>query len=79
MSELRFAQLQKSRTLEELYIRFIRAVHLLRGVANPVSIADSILQWNKEIICGEIETIPREHILVRWSLEYFQNLQEVNK
>jgi len=74
MRELRFAQLQKSRTLDELYIRMVRAVHLLKKTVNPASVADSILHWSKEMVNGDIDSDPRKRILVRWGLEYFQHL-----
>ena len=74
MSELRFSQLQKSRTLDELYTRMIRAVHLLRKKSNPVSVADSILHWTKEMVNEEVDADPRNRIKVRWGLDYFQHL-----
>jgi CRISPR system Cascade subunit CasB len=74
MSELRFAQLQKSRSIDEFFMRLIRAVHLLRKKANIVSVTDSILHWVKEMVDGEIDQDPRNRILVRWGLDYFQHL-----
>lgn len=72
MSELRFSQLQKSRTLDELYIRMIRAIRLIGKHSNIISIADSIFHWTSEMIDGEIDSDPRKRILVRWGLDYFQ-------
>jgi CRISPR system Cascade subunit CasB len=77
MSELRFAQLQKSRSLDELFTRMIRAIHLMRKSANPVSVADSILHWTKEMVNGDIDSDPRKRILVRWGLDYFQHLPKM--
>lgn len=74
MSELRFSQLQKSRTLDELYIRMIRAVRLLGKKANIVSITDSIFHWTSEMMDGEVDNDPRKRILVRWGLDYFQSI-----
>jgi CRISPR system Cascade subunit CasB len=74
VSEWRFSQLQKSRTLDELYTRMNRTVKLLGGKANIVSIADGVLLWAKEMVEGEVDTDPRNRILVRWGLDYFQNL-----
>lgn len=76
VSELRFSQLQKSRTLDELFIRMIRTVHILKKTVNPLSVADSILHWSKEMVNGEIDTDPRKRILVRWGLDYFQHLSQ---
>jgi CRISPR system Cascade subunit CasB len=74
MSELRFSQLQKSRTLDELYIRMVRAVRLLGKKANIVSMADSIFHWTSEMIDGDVDNDPRKRILVRWGLDYFQSI-----
>jgi hypothetical protein len=52
----------------------IRSVKILRKKANPVSICDSIFSWSKEMLDNEIEPNPRNKFLIRWSLEYFQNL-----
>lgn len=79
MSELRFAQLQKSRTLDELYIRMVRAIHLLRKTASPLSVADSILHWYKEVLNGDINDDPRNRVQARWGLDYFQNLPGIKK
>ncbi len=58
VSELRFAQLQKSRTLDEMYIRMIRTIKLLDKTVSPVSVADNILHWMKEIIDGNTDAVP---------------------
>ncbi len=74
LSELRFSQLLKSRTLDELYIRMIRAIRILREKADPVSVAESVLHWYREMEIGEAENGARNRILVRWGLDYFQNI-----
>jgi len=74
MSELRFAQLQKSRTIDEFFIRMVRAVKLLQGNANIISVADSIFHWVKEMVDGEIDENPRNHLCVRWGIEYFHHI-----
>ncbi len=76
VSELRFSQLQKSRTIDEFYIRMVRTIHLLDNKANVVSVADNVLHWIKEMVNGETDPDPRKRILVRWGLEYFQNLPQ---
>ena len=74
MSELRFSQLQKSHTIDELFIRMVRAVRLLGKQANIISIADNIFHWISEMVDGEVDNDPRKHILVRWGMDYFQNV-----
>jgi len=74
MSELRFSQLQKSRTIDELYIRMVRAIRLLGKQANIISIADSIFHWVSEMVDGDIDNDPRKRILVRWGMDYYQNI-----
>ena len=46
-SENRFRQLLKSRDLEEFYRNLRRAIQVLRGVVNPVRVADVILAWDR--------------------------------
>ena len=48
VSEMRFAQLQKSRTLDELFTRMRRTIQLLRRKTSVVSTADSVLHWYRE-------------------------------
>ena len=74
VSELRFSQIQKSRTIDEIYIRMIRAIHMLNKTVSPISVADNILHWIKEMVNGEIDSDPHSRILVRWGLDYFQHL-----
>lgn len=76
VSELRFSQIQKSRSLDEVYIRMIRAIHLLGKAVGPVSVTDNILHWTKEMENGDVDSDPHKRILVRWGLDYFQNLSK---
>lgn len=78
VSELRFSQLQKSRTLDELYTRMIRTIHLLKKSASPLSVADAILHWVKEMVNDNVDSDPRNRIRVRWGLDYFQNVPKNN-
>jgi CRISPR system Cascade subunit CasB len=73
MSELRFSQLQHSRDLDELLRRLRRAVHLLDGKTNVVSLADDILHWHQEQTFGS-DTRPQQHLPVRWATDYFTEL-----
>lgn len=73
MSELRFSQLIKSRTLDELFIRMIRAIKLTGKKTNVVSVADTVFHWIKEMVDGESDNDPRKHIVVRLGLDYFQS------
>ena len=74
VSELRFSQLQKSMTLDELFIRMRRSIQLLGKKANVISVADSIFHWHKEMVNGKPETEKINRIRIRWGLNYFQNL-----
>ncbi|MBY4678207.1 type I-E CRISPR-associated protein Cse2/CasB [Marinobacterium arenosum] len=73
MSELRFSQLQKSRDYDEFYRRLLRAVKLLKGNLNIVSLADSILHWSQEHQYG-IARRPVDRLAVGWAKEYFAAL-----
>ena len=79
VSELRFSQLQKSRSFDELFMRMRRAIQLLRKKTNVVSVADSVLHWFRERELGDVYTKPRDRILVRWGLDYFQQLSTAEK
>ena len=74
VSEMRFSQLQKSRTFDELFTRMRRTVQLLRKRTNVISTADSILHWYRENELGDLYAKPRDRVLVRWGLDYFQQL-----
>ena len=57
MSELRFQQLQKSRDEQEFFTRLCRAIALLGGTANILSLAESILHWLERVsLCSRTPT-----------------------
>lgn len=70
VSEMRFYQLQKSRDLDELYRRMRRAVWLLERRVNVLSLADCVLQWDKERR-GEIHRQPSRRFQFRLAQDYF--------
>jgi CRISPR system Cascade subunit CasB len=73
VTELRFEQLQKSRNPEEFFRRLRRAVHLLNGTVNVLSLSDSILQWMKEYQYG-VDRMPSKRLAVSWAADYYKNL-----
>ncbi|ABW68788.1 type I-E CRISPR-associated protein Cse2/CasB [Desulfosudis oleivorans] len=73
MSELRFQQLQKSRTTDEFYRRMVRAIRLLDGRVNILSLANDIIQWHKEHD-REFDRKPANRLAVRWATDYFSVL-----
>jgi CRISPR system Cascade subunit CasB len=70
MSELRFRQLLKSRTPEEFYRRLLRAVRLLEGSVNILSITDGILRWYEEFLDGANRK-PHKRLSVQWAHDYY--------
>ncbi len=70
MSELRFQQLQKSRTTDDFYLRTIRAIHLLDGKVNILSLADDIIHWHWEFNQQKARN-PANRLAVRWATDYF--------
>ena len=70
MSELRFQQLQKSRTEQEFFTRICRAVDLLGGRVNILSLADSILHWLTEFRFAPA-TRPQNRLAVKWASDYY--------
>lgn len=75
MSELRFQQLQKSRTTDDFYRRILRAIRLLDGKVNISSLANDIIHWNREFD-NQIEHKPTNRLAVRWATDYFTALQK---
>ncbi|MBO2592668.1 type I-E CRISPR-associated protein Cse2/CasB [Shewanella algae] len=70
MSEMRFKQLLKSRTPEEFYRRLLRAVRLLDGKVNLLSLTADILQWYREFYQGP-ERNPVNRLAVKWARDYY--------
>ncbi len=70
MSELRFKQMIKSRTPDELCIRLLRAIHMLKGKVNILSLVEGILLWHKEYSFGEDQN-PMRRLSVKWAHDYY--------
>lgn len=78
MSELRFQQLQKSRTTGDFYRGIVRAIRLLDGRVNIISLAEDILHWHQEFN-DRPDKNPRNRLAVRWATDYFTALQNKAK
>ncbi|NOQ77525.1 MAG: type I-E CRISPR-associated protein Cse2/CasB [Methylococcaceae bacterium] len=76
MSELRFQQLQKSPSTEDFYRRIIRAIQLLKGQVNIVSLAHDIIQWHKEFE-HPVSHSATNRLAVRWATDYFTALAKI--
>jgi len=74
MSELRFQQLQKSPTTDDFYRRIIRAIRLLGGNVNIISLANDIIHWHREFECQVDHRQPANRLAVRWATDYFTAL-----
>jgi len=70
MSELRFMQLQKSRDPDEFFRQLARAISILDGKVNLLSLADGALHWLKEYRCGA-DKEPIKRLAVRWATDYY--------
>lgn len=70
MSELRFQQLQKSKTIDDFYRRILRAIRLLDGNVNILSLANDIIHWHREFE-HTIDRNPNNRLAVRWANDYF--------
>ena len=75
MSELRFRQLQKSQDVDEFFRRMTRAISLLCGTVNVLSLADGILHWLKEHR-QSVDQNPQKRLAVRWASDYYSNLKD---
>jgi len=73
MSELRFQQLQKSPTTDDFYRRIIRAIRLLDGNVNILSLANDIIHWHKEFE-HQLDRHPANRLAIRWATDYFTAL-----
>ncbi len=70
VSELRFQQLQKSRTTDEFYRRMLRVIRLLDGHVNIASMASDIIHWHAEFN-HNADREPGNRLAVRWASDYF--------
>jgi len=70
MSELRFQQLQKSRTPDDFFRRLIRAVKLVDSNINILSLADDIGHWVNEYRYG-VDAKPLNRLAVSWANDYY--------
>lgn len=77
MSEIRFQQLQKSRTTDDFYRGVIRAIRLLGGSVNIPSLANDIIHWHREFD-SRIGREPSKRLAVRWAMDYFTALPKEN-
>ncbi|MFZ5569200.1 MAG: type I-E CRISPR-associated protein Cse2/CasB [Thermodesulfobacteriota bacterium] len=78
MSELRFQQLQKSRTTDEFYHRVLQAIRLLNGKVNISSLASNIIHWHREFN-NQIDREPTKRLSVQWATDYFTALSKETK
>jgi CRISPR system Cascade subunit CasB len=76
MSELRFQQLQKSPTTDDFYRRIIRAIGLLGGNVNIISLANDIIHWHREFEQQVDHRQPANRLAVRWATDYFTALHK---
>lgn len=75
MSELRFQQLQKSHDADEFYLRMSRALAMLGGETNLLSLADDVLLWSKEQR-QSVDKNPHKRLAVRWATDYYTLLKD---
>ena len=71
-SESRFRQLLKSQGWDEFYRNLRRAIQVLRGVINPLRVADVILAWDKESR-RENPVTPGKSLRFQLSQQYYTN------
>ena len=70
-SESRFRRLVNSRGIDELFTALRRAVKIVKGDVNPLSIVDGIILWSK----GRKYTAgAASRFQLKWSHQYFEQL-----
>jgi len=75
MSELRFQQLQKSNDPGEFFRRLLRAVRMLDGNVNILSLANDALHWMHEYQRG-IDRNPQARLAFCWANDYYRTLSK---
>lgn len=78
ISELRFAQLQKSRDGNSFLRRLRRALALIDKTAPVLSLTDNILHWFRELEGAEYQR-PMDRLAVRWATDYFTAINAYDK
>ncbi len=78
MSELRFAQLQKSRSGDDFLMRVRRALALINKTAPVLSLADNIMHWFHEQRDNQ-SAPPTDRLAVRWATDYFTAVSAYEK
>ncbi|MDX1755917.1 MAG: type I-E CRISPR-associated protein Cse2/CasB [Marinobacter sp.] len=78
ISELRFAQLQKSDGVDTFLRRCRRSIALLGKRAHVTSLADGILHWATEHQ-GSASSSANQRLAVRWATDYFTALTQYQK
>ncbi|WP_082021144.1 type I-E CRISPR-associated protein Cse2/CasB [Geobacter anodireducens] len=73
MSELRFQQLQKSHDPAEFFRRLLRAVRMLDGNVNILSLANDVLHWMNEYRKG-VDRNPKNRLTFCWANDYYLTL-----
>ncbi|CBG89777.1 type I-E CRISPR-associated protein Cse2/CasB [Citrobacter rodentium] len=76
MSDLRFSRLCAVKTPDELLRQLRRAVKLLNGSVNLISLAEDIFRWCQEqddlLKHQRRQQRPTEFIRIRWALDFYQ-------
>lgn len=76
MSERRFTRLLAVKTPDELLRQLRRAVKLLNGAVNLMSLAEDIFRWCQEnddlLNHHRRQQRPTEFLRIRWALDYYQ-------
>jgi len=73
MSELRFQQLQKSHDPTEFFRRLLRAVRMLDGNVNILSLVEDTLHWMHEYRKG-VDRLPQDRLAFSWANDYYRTL-----
>lgn len=73
MSELRFQQLQKSHDPSEFFRRLLRAIRILDGNVNILSLANDVLHWMHEYRQG-VDRQPQDRLAFCWANDYYRAL-----
>lgn len=76
MSKLRFEKLIKSDDPEQFFIRIRRAVDLLKGRVNIISLANGILHWIHNFYQQDESKERKSHLVFKWATDYYTTVNK---
>jgi len=74
MSESRFKRLQRTQTIDDLFLQWRRAMQLAAGKVDVAQLADDLLTWQLEL--GQSATRASDGVKFRWAYDYYLSARD---